>query len=168
MTRGPTHASAAIEIRPAPAAPGAPRAGRRSGVRDLSGRRPPRQGGRQGRAWLSLCSVSGRPRPGEESRQVQAGNPARVPPPARPATALRDPPPPLEANDQLVTAVITAGWAVALVVLLIVRSYIPPGQRWWIWTALAGLLMCLFGLWYVPYLKRARARSAQRRAGRRD
>ena len=29
-------------------------------------------------------------------------------------------PPPLEANDQLVAAVITAGWAVALVVLLVV------------------------------------------------
>lgn len=90
-----------------------------------------------------------------------------APPPARPAAVLRDPPPPLEANDQLVTAVITAGWAVALVVLLIVRSYIPPGQRWWIWSALAGLVMGLFGLWYVPYLKRARARSAQRRASRR-
>jgi hypothetical protein len=88
-------------------------------------------------------------------------------PPARPSPVLRDPPPPLEANDQLVTAVITAGWAVALVVLLIVRSYIPPGQRWWIWSALAGLVMGLFGLWYVPYLKRARARSAQRRASRR-
>ena len=59
-------------------------------------------------------------------------------------------------------------WAgIALVVLLIVRSYIPPGQRWWIWSALAGLVMGLFGLWYVPYLKRARARSAQRRASRR-
>jgi len=90
-----------------------------------------------------------------------------APPPARPAPVLRDPPPPLEANDQLVTAVITAGWAIALVVLLIVRSYIPPGQRWWIWSALTGLVMGLFGLWYVPYLKRARARSAQRRASRR-
>jgi hypothetical protein len=124
--------------------------------------------GRHRQPWLSLCSVSARPRPGEESRQVQAGDPAREQPPTRPATALRDSPPPLEANDQLVTAVITAGWAVALVVLLIVRSYIPPGQRWWIWTALAGLAMGLFGLWYVPYLKRARARSARRRASRRD
>ncbi|HEY2487935.1 MAG TPA: DUF2530 domain-containing protein [Streptosporangiaceae bacterium] len=111
--------------------------------------------------------MSGRPRPDEESREVQARDPVPAPPPARPAAVLRDPPPPLEANDQLVTAVITAGWAVALVVLLIVRSYIPPGQRWWIWSALAGLVMGLFGLWYVPYLKRARARSAQRRASRR-
>jgi hypothetical protein len=135
----------------------------------MAGQAAPRGGigGRQCRAWLSLCSVSGRPRPDEESREVQARDPVPAPPPAGPAPVLRDPPPPLEANDQLVTAVITAGWAVALVVLLIVRSYIPPGQRWWIWSALAGLVMGLFGLWYVPYLKRARARSAQRRASRR-
>jgi hypothetical protein len=61
-----------------------------------------------------------------------------------------------------VTAVITAGWAIALVVLLLVRSSIPPGQRWWIWTAVAGLVLGFFGLLYVPYLKRARARAAQR------
>ena len=73
-------------------------------------------------------------------------------------------PPPLEANDQLVAAVITAGWAVALVVLLVLRVQIPPGQRWWIWTCVAGVVMGLFALWYVPRLKRSRARSAARRA----
>ena len=109
--------------------------------------------------------MSGRPHPEEEPGRLAAGGPGRAQPPARPAAAFRDPPPPLEANDQLVTGVITAGWAVTLVVLLIVRGYIPPGQRWWIWTALAGLVMGLFGLWYVPYLKRARARAAGRRAG---
>ncbi len=72
-------------------------------------------------------------------------------------------PPPLEANDELVTAVITAGWAVALVVLLVFRNQLPAGERWWIWTCLAGLVMGLFGLWYVPRLKRARARGAARR-----
>jgi ABC-type nickel/cobalt efflux system permease component RcnA len=79
--------------------------------------------------------------------------------PARPT-----PPPPLEANDQLVTGVVTAGWAVALIVLLIVRSSLPAGARWWIWTCAAGLVMGLFGLWYVPRLKRGRARAAARRA----
>lgn len=73
-------------------------------------------------------------------------------------------PPPLEANDQLVAAVITAGWAVALVVLLALREQIPPGERWWIWTCVTGVVMGLFALWYVPRLKRARARSAARRA----
>jgi ABC-type nickel/cobalt efflux system permease component RcnA len=79
--------------------------------------------------------------------------------PARPT-----PPPPLEANDQLVTGVVTAGWAVALIVLLIMRSSLPAGARWWIWTCAAGLVMGLFGLWYVPRLKRGRTRAAARRA----
>ncbi len=69
------------------------------------------------------------------------------------------PPPPLEADDQLVIRVITAGWAVALVVLLIVRGSLPAGQRWWVWTCVAGLAFGIFGLWYVPRLKRGRARA---------
>jgi hypothetical protein len=74
------------------------------------------------------------------------------------------PPPPLEADDQVVIRVGTAGWAVALVVLLIVRDSIPAGQRWWIWTCVCGLAMGLFAAWYVPRLKRGRARAAARRA----
>jgi Protein of unknown function (DUF2530) len=70
------------------------------------------------------------------------------------------PPPPLEADDQLVTRVITAGWAIALVVLLIVRGSLPAGQRWWVWTCVAGLAIGIFALWYVPRLKRGRARGA--------
>jgi ABC-type nickel/cobalt efflux system permease component RcnA len=78
------------------------------------------------------------------------------------------PPPPLEANDQLVTGIVTAGWAVALIVLLIVRDSLPAGARWWLWTCVAGLVMGLFGLWYVPRLKRGRARAAARRAAQPD
>ena len=103
--------------------------------------------------------------PGEEPGPAPPGDLARSPRPAGPA--LREPPPPLEANDQLVTAVITAGWAVTLVVLLIVRPDIVAGERWWIWTAVAGLAMGLFALVYVPHLKRSRARTAQRRAQQR-
>jgi drug/metabolite transporter (DMT)-like permease len=77
---------------------------------------------------------------------------------------LRPAPPPLEANDFLVTAIGTAAWAVALVVLLVLRNQIPPSERWWIWTCVAGVAMGLFALWYVPRIKRARARSAARRA----
>ena len=75
----------------------------------------------------------------------------------------RPAPPPLEANDQVVTAVITGGWAVALLVLLVVRDQLAASERWWIWVCAAGLAMGLFGLWYVPRVKRARARSAARR-----
>jgi ABC-type nickel/cobalt efflux system permease component RcnA len=74
------------------------------------------------------------------------------------------PPPPLEGNDQLVTGIITAGWAIALIVLLIVRGSVPSDVRWWIWTCAAGLGLGLFGLWYLPRLKRSRARAAEARA----
>jgi Protein of unknown function (DUF2530) len=84
------------------------------------------------------------------------------------ARARRQSPPPLEANDQAVTGAITAAWAVALTVLLVLRERIPPDDRWWIWTCLAGLVMGLFGLWYVPRLKRSRARNAARRERARE
>jgi hypothetical protein len=70
------------------------------------------------------------------------------------------PPPPREGNDRAVTGVITACWAIALVVLIIVRHALPPGSRWWMWTCAAGFGLGLFGLWYVPLLKRGRARAA--------
>jgi Protein of unknown function (DUF2530) len=75
----------------------------------------------------------------------------------------RPSPEPLEANDQRVTAVITAAWAVALVVLLALWEEIPASERWWIWVCATGVVMGLFGLWYVPRMKRARARAAARR-----
>ncbi len=59
---------------------------------------------------------------------------------------------------------LTAVWAVALVIMLILRDQLPAGERWWIWTCVAGVCMGLFGLWYVPRFKRARARTAQQRA----
>jgi hypothetical protein len=62
-----------------------------------------------------------------------------------------------------VTAIITGAWAVALVVLA-VRDRLPAGDRWWLWTCVAGLCQGVFALWYVPRMKRARARSAARRA----
>jgi hypothetical protein len=74
------------------------------------------------------------------------------------------PPPPLEADDQLVIRIVTAGWAVALVILLIIRGSLPADQRWWVWTCVCGLAFGLFGLWYVPRLKRGRARAAAMRA----
>ena len=90
------------------------------------------------------------------------------PGPARDRAGRPSPPPPLEADDRLVIWVGVAGWAVALVVLLIVRGSLPAGQRWWIWTCACGLAMGLFALWYVPRVKRARARAAARRAAAED
>jgi hypothetical protein len=106
----------------------------------------------------SDSAASGAGAEGAEPGTVQAA--------VRNAAARRESPPPLEANDRLVTAVFTAAWAVALVVLLAVRSDIPARERWWIWVAVAGLVMGLFALWYVPHLQRSRARAADRRATR--
>ena len=79
------------------------------------------------------------------------------------AKETRPAPPPLEANDRLVTITGTAGWALALIVLLIIRGSLPAADRWWIWTCATGLAMGLFALWYVPRFTRARARAAARR-----
>jgi hypothetical protein len=76
----------------------------------------------------------------------------------------RPAPPPKEADDRLVTVVITFGWAVALAVLFFVRDALPGDVRWWVWTCVSGVVMGLFGLWYVPFLKRRRARIAAQRA----
>jgi H+/Cl- antiporter ClcA len=80
------------------------------------------------------------------------------------SSTRRPSPEPLEANDQVVAAVITGGWVIALIVLLAVRTDIPASDRWWIWTCVTGVVLGLFGLLYVPFLKRSRARAAQRRA----
>jgi Protein of unknown function (DUF2530) len=72
-------------------------------------------------------------------------------------------PPPLEGNDRLITAVITAGWAIALIILLALRGEMAPSDRWWIWVAAFGTFLGLFGLAYVPYLKRSRERAGERR-----
>jgi hypothetical protein len=77
--------------------------------------------------------------------------------PERPA------PPPLEGDDRVITGIFTAGFAVALVVLLIVRDSLPYADRWWVWVAAFGTFMGLFGLAYVPHLKRSRTRAAERR-----
>ena len=82
--------------------------------------------------------------------------------------AQRPAPPPYEGDDRFITLVITAAWAVALIVLLIVRDQLAAADRWWIWVAVAGLCTGLFGLVYVPHIKRSRERAAARRADRAD
>ncbi len=62
------------------------------------------------------------------------------------------------------TGVLTGAWAVALIVMAALRPSLPAADRWWLWPCAAGLGMGLFALWYVPRLKRSRARAAQRRA----
>ena len=61
------------------------------------------------------------------------------------------------------TIIITAAWAVALVIVLIARDALPADSRWWLWTCVTGVVMGLLALWYVPVLKRGRSRAATRR-----
>jgi hypothetical protein len=75
-------------------------------------------------------------------------------------------PPPLEGNDRLITLVITAAWAVALIVLLAVRDQLATADRWWTWVAATGVGIGIFALFYVPWLKRSRDRAAARRTAR--
>ena len=84
------------------------------------------------------------------------------------ARQQRPVPPPLEGDDRLITAVITAGFLVALIVLLVVRDELAPADRWWVWVAAVGTGMGLFGFVYVPYLKRRRSQAAQRRQAGQD
>ena len=72
-------------------------------------------------------------------------------------------PPPLEGNDQLITAVLTGCWVIALIVLLVLRDQLAPADRWWPWVAVAGTCLGAFGLAYVPWLKRSRRRAEERR-----
>jgi hypothetical protein len=85
------------------------------------------------------------------------GYPETVRQPQRPA------PPPLEGNDRLITAGITAGWVVALIVLLVIRDQLAAADRWWVWVPAFGTAFGLFGLVWVPYLKRSRNRASARR-----
>ena len=59
---------------------------------------------------------------------------------------------------------ITIGWLAALIVLLALWGELAASDRWWIWTCVTGIGCGLFGLWYVPRLKRSRARAAERQA----
>lgn len=77
-------------------------------------------------------------------------------------------PPPLEGDDRLITAVITAGFLIALIILLIIRDQLAPVDRWWIWVPALGTGMGIFGLFYVPHLKRSRERAAARRRETRE
>src|ERR1700722_4533559 len=81
---------------------------------------------------------------------------------------LREAPPPLEGNDLIIAAAGTIAWAIALIVLFLLRHQLPASSHWWIWTCLTGFGLGLFSLAYVPYFKPARARAAARRGAGQD
>jgi H+/Cl- antiporter ClcA len=80
------------------------------------------------------------------------------------AKPFREVPPPLEGNDRQIAAIGTAVWAVALIVVFALRDQLSHGSHWWIWTCVVGVGLGLFGVVYVPYLHRSRARASERRS----
>src|SRR5260370_22355589 len=84
------------------------------------------------------------------------------------ASPRRPAPPPLEGNDQVITYGCMAGWAMELIAVGALRNHIPASSRWWIWVCAVGIGQGVFALWYVPHLKRSRARTAERRQAARE
>jgi hypothetical protein len=68
--------------------------------------------------------------------------------------AQRPDPAPLETDDVLVVAVGTALWALALVLLLLLRATGADVHDWWLVMCAAGALLGLLG---VTYCRRRRA-----------
>lgn len=68
----------------------------------------------------------------------------------------------LEGDYRIPAAVGSLGWAVALVVLLVMKDSLDPGDRWWVWVCVVGFLLGVAALVYIPYLHRRRAAAARR------
>lgn len=77
--------------------------------------------------------------------------PGRMPRPLRPA------PEPLDVNATTVITAGTAVWFVAFIVLLFFTGQLADaGHLVWLWTALAGWLLGLLGLWIAVRQQRRR------------
>ena len=62
----------------------------------------------------------------------------------------RPDPPPLATDDRTPVLIGIAVWVVLLVLAVLFRGRLAAdGHGWWLWTALAGIVEGLYGLWYV-------------------
>ena len=82
------------------------------------------------------------------------------------AKPLKEVPPPLEGNDQVVAATGTVVWAVALIVVLALSlsGHLAASRHWWIWTCVAGIGLGLFAVVAIPWIKGGKARALARPA----
>jgi hypothetical protein len=71
-------------------------------------------------------------------------------------------PKPLETDDVKVVAVITAGWSVALLVLLVLRFTGDGVRDWWLAMCGYGIALGLYGVRYCRRRHAAIARDAAR------
>ncbi len=76
-----------------------------------------------------------------------------------PDAPRRPPPQPLPVDTVRVVAVGTALWGLALVAALVALPWLRSHDRlWWLWTALAGVLLGLLGLSVTVRQRRRDAR----------
>ena len=62
----------------------------------------------------------------------------------------RPDPPPLVTDDRTPVLIGIAVWVVLLVLAVLFRGRLAAGGHgWWLWTAVAGIVEGLYGLWYV-------------------
>ena len=77
--------------------------------------------------------------------------------------ARRPDPEPLQTNDERVVALGTAAWAVALLVLLLLRlTDVTEVPTWWLGMCGYGIVLGLFGQRYCRKRREAIARDAAR------
>ena len=74
----------------------------------------------------------------------------------------RPDPTPLETDDVKVVAVITAAWALALVVLVVLRLAGEDIRDWWMGMCAYGIALGLYGVRYCRRRHEAIARDAAR------
>ncbi|MUL44021.1 DUF2530 domain-containing protein [Streptomonospora sp. PA3] len=65
----------------------------------------------------------------------------------------------MESDYRIPTALGTAAWTAALVVLLAMGDQLPAEDRWWRWVCLTGIAFGVFGYVYIPRHLRSREKS---------
>ena len=63
---------------------------------------------------------------------------------------------PFEMDERIPAGIGVVCWAVALIVLFLLRDRLPHGHEWWIWTCVAGIVSGVFGFIYIPKVRNKR------------
>jgi hypothetical protein len=78
----------------------------------------------------------------------------------------RPDPPPYRTNEFAPVIVGTAMWAIAFIVLLTMHHAMADrGQGWWLWVALTGVGLGLWGLFLIAMRHRSVRKKAEHAAG---
>ncbi|MFD0802607.1 DUF2530 domain-containing protein, partial [Streptomonospora algeriensis] len=70
----------------------------------------------------------------------------------------------MESDYRVPTALGTAAWAAALIVLVAMGDDLAEQDRWWRWVCLTGIALGIFGFLYIPRHLRKSPDAGERRA----